>query len=663
MAPSDEKPDRREPGDNSSTGSRVIAKPSVEAASGTQPCFSDSSKQRRGLAADFYDAPDPSPLGFSESVLAEMERKQTASTDHTPSRIEKKTRPRPSSPETLETMPMASSQEGSLLIEKPRATIQPPNTEAVIDPERNERESSSSSDEGYQSGLEPSILPLLLRKKLEGKKRSNAKPAIPKSFGPLEGSPELEPILKAVPDLMEVVSRERSEGITKVRSPGSYFPAADTLKLIPGSQESASRSSTTPPRKPSVYTPLMTSPLRTSTSRPASPIRTRSATELAKEQLQSMTSPTGLVFSNPFPKPPFDLAIRSIQPDGIHFHTTPTSSRYSGTALTPAIDEILEEPEPSKPRFVVEDNAGKSDKSDDIDVTEATAVALKDEALTRVVDDVAEDSNSDDESIRSTEVLTAEDIRDGFLSDHRDDKILNRGQEALTKAEKDLAAPAPEVLIPGPRRVIQSQDVRDRYVSYADFPQTYFGAVPRIEVTPGAIQNTQGEVVPIDDEDIHLAAGETLIDGTGRVWNSKGIIEPGRDEHGEAILYEVDIAQICQANNGELPAMMPWDDAQLFQDGWRAEGPRIPSYQPSDDTASEVQFSDMSFDSPSGSPYGLDRRVSDIDYLDRIDDQLDAVGDDALDDIEMAEAAEEQEAADEIEELKTHRKTEEKKGM
>lgn len=594
-----------------------------------------------------------------------MQRKQKSLARDTPT-IGTSAMSPPSPAAKLGTYPTGSSQYGSLLTEKPRAAAQSSIAGASIDMERDGKGSSSSSDEGYQSGLEPSILPLLLRKKLEGRKRNNVKPSIPKNIGLLEDSTEPRSIVKPVPQLMEVASRKRREGITKVRSPGSYFPAAESLKVIPRNQEDMSRVLPVPVRRPAVYTPLMASPLRASTSSPASPIKVRSPTTSSKKRRLSMTSPTGLVFSDPFPQTSSKLAVQTVQPEAEQYYTSRTSPRYEVPALTPAIEAILEEPRVPKFSPSVNEDVESMEKSNFFSAAQGPALEHDDEDLARAVDiDDAEDSNSDTESIRSTEVFTANDIRNGLLPDLRSEELLDCDQEALTEAEKDLTAREPEILIPGPRRVIGSEDIRDRDISFGAFPTTYSGTVPRIEVSPGAIQNTQGEVIPIGDEDIHLAAGETLIDGTGRVWNAKGMIEPGRNDQGEAILYEVDIAQIRRANNGELPAMMPWDDAQLFQDGWRAEGTRTPSYNPSDGTTSEFAYSDMSFGSPPGSPYGMDRRISDTDYLDSINEQLDALGpgDGALDDIEMAEVAEEQEAAEEAENLRARRKKEDGKGM
>jgi hypothetical protein len=72
--------------------------------------------------------------------------------------------------------------------------------------------------------------------------------------------------------------------------------------------------------------------------------------------------------------------------------------------------------------------------------------------------------------------------------------------------------------------------------------------IPRTEVTPGALTNTKGQVVPFEDEELYLDAGDTLIDGSGRVWNKKGLISPGSSG-----LYPADLQQIKELNNGRIP--------------------------------------------------------------------------------------------------------------
>jgi hypothetical protein len=284
-----------------------------------------------------------------------------------------------------------------------------------------------------------------------------------------------------------------------------------------------------------------------------------------------MTTPTGMVFSNPFANDPTAT-----------LQTAPQATSDDGRFYTPMASPTTEDME-------------------------------LDAAADAIMEDV--DSATDNQSITSNEVMTSDDVRAGLLDGLSDDE-MDEGVQALTEAEKDLAAVEPEALIPGPREIITaSRTVRDM-TQYDDFPDTYRGAVPRVEVTPGAIQNTKGEVIPIDDEDIHLAAGETLIDGTGRVWNAKGMIDPGRDDRGLPILYEVDIAQIKRANNGELPMMMPWDDERLLPDG-----SRTPSDTPSDDIESATPMSEVSSASDAWEPpLRPKRRIS--EDLNAVDEQL-----------------------------------------
>ena len=540
----------------------------------------------------------------------------------------------------------ANSQLGNLLMQKPRnATASLDGRVPAVTGRRGEH-SSSASDDGYQSGIDTSILPLLLRKKLEGSRRVNAKPEILNKVTTRSNSQKPLPAFPLTPRPADLSSKKGMEAVSKVRSRGSYFPPVRSLKGAPKKRETFARITTVPSRKPSVYAPAMASPLRASTSRPVSPGGSSTMPVQGEEQGASVFGPSGIVFSDPFAQMPSGTDAQSIRSEYMPFYT-PLASPLE----TPVVENVRQAEVPPRPQATVADTIHPIGSPMPTTLDE-TGMDSQNEDLTVASESTdSEDYISDNGSAKSTEILTAKGTRKARLSDRSPDHLIDREQEALTEAEKDLSAKATEVLIPGPRRILASKDLRDGYITYADFPKTYPGAVPRVEVTPGAIQNTQGEVIPIADEDIHLAAGETLIDGTGRVWNAKGMIEPGRDERGEAMLYEVDIAQIRQANNGELPAMMPWDDAQLFPDGWRSDGAGTPSYHPSEDPESETPLSDMSLHSEPGTPYGVGRRESEGDYLYQMDREMDASSpDDALDDIEMDEAAEEREAAEAAEE-------------
>lgn len=622
-------------------------------------------ERRRGFAADFFNAPAPSETGFSRPVLEDLGYKQNI-VSRAASRIEQDRLP-----ENTATRGIMRGDQSTAILENGKAknidSQPPPNRDAgsqlgesllmAMKPQKTPMQfteadqstedqplsadetkgSSSSSDEGYQSGMEASsILPILLRKKLEGKRKNLTKPPISSQLGLANMTREQPRSMQSdktpqrPPPPVEIVSRDsdsQTGSVAKSRSPGSYFPPTESLTMIPKSQEDGRETLLMRPgpvaHKPSVYTPITASPLRASTS-----LMSAEETHVDPagiEQAPSMTTPTGVVFSNPFAN---------------------GSQAASGNVL----DQLQSDVTPFFTPMV-------SPSTEDMEL---------DTAAEAILDDIEEEQAiSDNESIRSNEVLTSEDIKAGLLDGDTDEELLDEGIQALTDAEKNLAAREPEALIPGPRAVITSRDVRDHLVSYDDFSPTYRGAVPRVEVTPGAIQNTKGEVVPIDDEDIHLAAGETLIDGTGRVWNAKGMIEPGRDEQGEPILYEVDIAQIKRANNGEMPVMMPWDDERLLP-----EGSRTPSYTPSEDMASETPMSEISeissgFDTPIRRP---SRRISESD-LNAVDRQLAMVedipeeeeDDVPMDEIALAEAEEEEEAREREEEEFMKRKEEERK--
>lgn len=81
--------------------------------------------------------------------------------------------------------------------------------------------------------------------------------------------------------------------------------------------------------------------------------------------------------------------------------------------------------------------------------------------------------------------------------------------------------------------------------------------MPRVEVTPGAISTVKGEVVPLEDEQTFLNAGETLVDGSGRIWNKSGLIEPGRDEDGQPILYPADMFALRRRRRADSEQPLP----------------------------------------------------------------------------------------------------------
>ncbi|KAJ9094940.1 hypothetical protein QFC21_005732 [Naganishia friedmannii] len=620
----------------------------------------------RGLAADFFDAPNPGPEGFSSAVLKDLEHKaEDFNQDYRRKGDNISKAPKEQSQAGAEKIrSIARSTDGLsrlgeqqmggslLMAERPKKTtaeraVQAPENTAQNEPEG--RNSSSSSDEDHHGGHDAaSILPSILRKKLEGRKRSTPKLGNSSKLGMLETLAEEASLQdvgqsdagkrKRIPTKTRAASSLRSPSKTRAiqsiikRVPGSYFPPADDLVNVETGDLPKSQPRLRPGpivSKASIYTPATASPLRASISVVSAEPLTRSSGG-AEMQLQrptaTVSSPTGVVFSNPFsgdtaapvdidslqtppavPTAPMDTVDTSARPDLTTTSpgTSPKASLveaiqdYAGGEmifLTPMASPIL-----AQDAEILADDAENSEE----EVTDVTDVS----------------DTSDSASIGSNEVLTSEDIRAGALGDHDMENLVDHGPEPLTEAEKDLVAREPEALVPGPRGVISSQDVRNHSVSFNDFSRAYTGAVPRVEVTPGAIQNTQGEIIPIEDEDIHLEAGDTLIDGTGRVWNSRGLIEPGRDDQGKTILYEVDIAQIKRANNGVMPAMMPWDD-----DEWMDDEPGTPSYDPDGDTVSATtpasSMNSSLLDTPAGRAgrlRGSQRRESDVD---RIDDQL-----------------------------------------
>lgn len=625
----------------------------------------EEATSQRGFAADFFDAPTPGPSGFSMATLQDLKRKQDATSGRSPraaaglpvtsrspgldfskesSAIDKPTpatpqpgesllmaeRPRPAPPAPLETEPDASDQEG--------------------------KGSSSSSDEGgYASGMDASsILPILLRKKLEGKRKTLPKPSLTGKLGlaTVASGPREQPramrndreVQEGAPPT-EVVSRDSPAGsMTKSRSPGSFFPPSESLAVISKPQEEPREALRMRPgpviNKPSVYTPTTASPLRASTSlmspeeltagtglveqqRPSVPspavAQANTSPPAAVDTPPSMTSPTGMIFSNPFAADATATPPTAAESDDGRFYTPMASPTTEDMQIDVAAEAIIEE-------------------------TEATG------------------------SAGENEVLTSDDINAGLMDPQSDEDTADEAEEgvqALTEAEKDLAALEPEALIPGPREIITAPHVRDP-TQYDDFPATYRGAVPRIEVTPGAIQNTKGEVIMIDDEDIHLAAGETLIDGTGRVWNAKGMIEPGRDEQGLPILYEVDIAQIRRFNNGEMPIMMPWDDERLLPDGSRTPSERSEGIE-SATPMSELSSLSDAYEPPTRPKRRISEDLNAVDRMllgtgvDDIPEEEKEDDDVPMDDIALREQEEAEEARDEEFQAARRRREQEKR--
>ncbi|KAJ9108210.1 hypothetical protein QFC20_003574 [Naganishia adeliensis] len=603
--------------------------------------------EQRGFAADFFNAPTPGPSGVSTPVLEDLERKQDAASQGgqrppveplaTRETTSVESRAHNATYEQAPAPPTATQPEESLLMaERPRA-VMPLESDNEVSSDQEGKGSSSSSDEGgYASGMDASsILPLLLRKKLEGKRKGLAKPPLSSKLGLGTAREQSRPLLtdkevQESPPPTEVVSRESSAGsITKARSPGSYFPPSEYLAVVPKSQEEPREALRMRPapvaHKPSVYTPITASPLRASTSL-MSPEELTAGVGVEQQRPGVISTPVEQERPN------------VMTPSGM---TTPTDCS-SG---------------PER-RWTILYTHGKPEYRGPWSSTQLPRQSWK-----RLISATV----SDNESIKSNEVMTSDDVKAGLL-DGLSDEEMDEGVPALTEAEKDLAALEPEALIPGPREIIiASRNVRDM-TQYDHFPDTYRGAVPRIEVTPGAIQNTKGEVIPIYDEDIHLAAGETLIDGTGRVWNAKGMIEPGRDDQGLPILYEVDIAQIKRANNGELPLMMPWDDERLLPDGSRTPSTR------SEDIESATPMSELSSVSDAWEPpLRPKRRIS--EDLNAVDSQLMAsAGVDDIpeegeeddvppDDVAMREEEEAEEAREEEFQQMVRRRKEEERRM
>lgn len=134
-------------------------------------------------------------------------------------------------------------------------------------------------------------------------------------------------------------------------------------------------------------------------------------------------------------------------------------------------------------------------------------------------------------------------------------------QQAIVEAHEKPIQGEDGGTVPGPR-IVTSADVRKKDISFRDIQvKPDWSDFPRVEMTPGCIINSKGEAVKVVDEQLHLDLGETLIDGTGRVWNKRGLVTPGSQG-----LYPVDIEQIKRLNSGKMPwiGVVPRSPAESF---------------------------------------------------------------------------------------------------
>lgn len=287
-------------------------------------------------------------------------------------------------------------------------------------------------------------------------------------------------------------------------------------------------------------------------------------------------------------------------------HLEEPATQAIAPARPPSI--LLEEQEPRSETELSFDSDTQttetiSDKETRVEQTETEKEVME------AIQEAREEHVDVDEPIGANQILTSADILSGRYgglkpSQEQAEAVTSETEDSdvpsgMTLAEKDFQQEEVEeegldALVPAPK-VITSKDIRDRRYNYQDFPRTLRSAVPRVETHSGAITSaTTGEIVPFAEEQIHLSAGETLVDGTGRMWNEEGLVEPGKDDEGKFIVYDVDIAQI-KREYGRVPAILPWES---FEPDTPLESPSE-SFQTGDDwSGSEISMDPSGISTP-----------------------------------------------------------------
>jgi hypothetical protein len=425
-----------------------------------------------------------------------------------------------------------------------------------------DRSSPSKADTGSVDKLVPRSEKLnstLLMKKLEGIKGKSSKSASKFKPEPKHVNQESRP--KDLLTVGQTEGRTSSQELSSKSEEGSYFP--ETVATHHGAPESSTIGKNTPgiiPRSSTLHMPLKGSPLKTMisplVSPPGQPEMIPSASNhvegpIVQESSQELESHSNAL-KEPTEPTPGDTTI-SI-----------AGGLYESLAQAD-IDQVI-----SQSGLSTTSESKKEDPVPELLSTTGTQVA-QDEieaAAENAIETAAQDTAQ--ESIAPNQIMTSADILAGrlpSLQNISDEAVPSETEEtdtpaALTQAEKDfmeeeIQEENLDALVPAPK-VITARDIRKRRYDYTDFPHTLKSAVPRVETHPGAITSaTTGEIVPFADEQIHLDAGETLVDGTGRTWNKDGVVEPGKDLEGRFLVYEVDLNQV-RKTYGSIPAILPW---------------------------------------------------------------------------------------------------------
>ena len=399
----------------------------------------------------------------------------------------------------------------------------------------------------------------LLMKKLQGVKGKTSKLASrskPESNHLNQESRSKESLL-----LGQIQGRSSSQETSSKPKEGSYFP--DNVAMQYRAPEHSTMTDKPPaiiPRSSTLHMPMKGSPL--------------------KSMISPLVSPPGQPEKvSPASNNVGDPNVQELRPDLEAYRDalkdstalTPENSTMSaaGGLEEPLVktDEdqpILENELPNIPQTKQEDLAFELPSTPNTQVAQNENEAAVEKAIETAPQETTE------EPIASNQVMTSADILAGRLPSMQnisDDAVPSETEDtdtpaALTQAERDfmeeeIQEENLDALVPAPK-VITSQDIRKRRYDYTDFPHTLKSAVPRVETHPGAINSaTTGEIVPFADEQIHLDAGETLVDGTGRTWNKEGVVEPGKDLEGRFLVYEVDLNQV-RKTYGSVPAILTW---------------------------------------------------------------------------------------------------------
>lgn len=523
-----------------------------------------------------------------------------------------------------------------------------------------ERSPPPEADKISSDTIKPSSEKLnsaLLMRKLEGVRGKSSKPA--SKFKPESKHVNHESRSKDVKNMSQLEGQTSSQASSSRPREGSYFPEG----VVP--DHPASKHSTTTdkapaiiPRSSTMHMPVKGSPLKTMISPLVSPSSQLEGTSKLNDSgsLTADESDHGL-------DPSRTASQQSTEP------ATEETTISSPGVLTEPLNQASEDPVMTESKLPA--RLESINRSTVPELLATTGTQVEQDDIEAAANDALETAPQDtaQESIATNQIMTSADILAGrlpLLEQISENTVPPQTEDtdtpaALTQAEKDFMEEEIQdenlaALVPAPK-VITARDIRKRRYDYTDFPHTLKSAVPRVETHPGAITSaTTGEIVPFADEQIHLEAGETLVDGTGRTWNQEGVVEPGKDLEGRFLVYEVDLNQV-RKTYGSIPAILPWvssiietiitsrSPVSTRQETYVPETPSetllTPSYQTGDDWSGD-EMSEMSL-APSGlstpavqrGPRASRAEEAAIDRQLMLNDRLDFIEEDDDDDVPL----------------------------